>query len=181
MTVDEGDGDLIQNRPGPSRADDGHRSGSRPHPADAPRIVAVPRHRQPRSGGPGVPGTARAARERVQRALCDSFGPDVAHDADSVVVADALLVTSELVTNAIRHGGGLTGFDILLGETDLTLHVSDASSAVPTTTRPDEPFDPDRPMVGGYGWPLVHRLARDVSVRLLPAGGKRVTAVLPLV
>ncbi|MFD5183541.1 ATP-binding protein [Streptomyces sp. NPDC058372] len=182
MTVDEGDGDLIQYRPGPARAEGDHRPGIRSRTADVSRTVEAARRLDPRQG-PEVPRTAGEARDLVQRALSENFGPDAdAPDGfgDTVVVADALLVTSELVTNAVRHGGGLTGFDVQLGEAHLTLHVSDASSAVPVPTRPDGPFDPDRPMVGGYGWPLVRRLARDVSVRLLPGGGKCVTVTLSL-
>ncbi|CAM5458312.1 MULTISPECIES: ATP-binding protein [Streptomyces] len=184
MTVDEGDGDLIQFRQGLARAEGDHRPGVLRRPGDAPRIVSAPRRRGARRGA-AVPATAGEARDLVQHALRDSFGPDAVAEAggglgESVVVADVLLVTSELVTNAIRHGGGLTGFDVQLGDAHLTLHVSDASSAVPTTTRADGPFDPDRPLVGGYGWPLVRRLAQDVSVRLQPGGGKCVTVTLPL-
>lgn len=184
MTVDEGDGDLIQYRPGTARAEGDPRLGARPRNTEASRLVRSAHRRAPRPA-PAVPGTAGEARDLVQRALRDSFGPDADADAadglgDTVVVADALLVTSELVTNAIRHGGGLTGFDVQLGDAHLTLHVSDASSTVPAETRVGARFDPDRPLVGGYGWPLVCRLARDVSVRLLPGGGKCVTVTLSL-
>lgn len=179
MTVDEGDGDLIHYRTGPARAENGRR------PAWAPRIVEAPQHR-PARRAPQVPGTAGEARALVQQALRDSFGPEATGETgdglgDTVVFADALLVTSELVTNAIRHGGGLTGFDVQLEDSHLTLHVSDASPEFPTATRPDGPFDPDRPLVGGYGWPLVRRLCREVSVRPLPDGGKCVTITLSLV
>ncbi|MBV1953915.1 ATP-binding protein [Streptomyces albidoflavus] len=179
MTVDEGDGDLIHYRTGPARAENGRR------PAWAPRIVEAPQHR-PARRAPQVPGTAGEARALVQQALRDSFGPDATGETgdglgDTVVFADALLVTSELVTNAIRHGGGLTGFDVQLEDSHLTLHVSDASPEFPTATRPDGPFDFDRPLVGGYGWPLVRRLCREVSVRPLPDGGKCVTITLSLV
>ncbi|MBL0803550.1 MULTISPECIES: ATP-binding protein [Streptomyces] len=179
MTVDEGDGDLIHYRTGPARAENGRR------PAWAPRIVEAPQHR-PARRAPQVPGTAGEARALVQQALRDSFGPDATGETgdglgDTVVFADALLVTSELVTNAIRHGGGLTGFDVQLEDSHLTLHVSDASPEFPTATRPDGPFDLDRPLVGGYGWPLVRRLCREVSVRPLPDGGKCVTITLSLV
>ncbi|MEL7991648.1 ATP-binding protein [Streptomyces albidoflavus] len=179
MTVDEGDGDLIHYRTGPARAENGRR------PAWAPRIVEAPQHR-PARRAPQVPGTAGEARALVQQALRDSFGPEATGETgdglgDTVVFADALLVTSELVTNAIRHGGGLTGFDVQLEDSHLTLHVSDASPEFPTATRPDGPFDLDRPLVGGYGWPLVRRLCREVSVRPLPDGGKCVTITLSLV
>jgi anti-sigma regulatory factor (Ser/Thr protein kinase) len=37
-----------------------------------------------------------------------------------------------------------------------------------------------RRRVGGRGWPIVCRLSRDVHVTDLPAGGKRITAEVPV-
>jgi len=45
----------------------------------------------------------------------------------------------------------------------------------------EEPVDPrGRRRIGGLGWPIVCRLARDVRVTGLPSGGKCITAVVPL-
>ncbi|MFF4899586.1 ATP-binding protein [Streptomyces sp. NPDC001068] len=89
---------------------------------------------------------------------------------------DALLVTSELTTNAILHGGGITGFDVDVDARAVRVSVSDRSDALPVADRvPDERGRP-----GGRGWPIVCRLARDVEVAGLPRGGKRITAVVPL-
>ncbi|MFI8391924.1 ATP-binding protein [Streptomyces sp. NPDC085540] len=129
---------------------------------------------------PGAPRTAVQARDRV-RALLESSAVVRVGTADGeAFLTDALLVTSELVTNAIRHGGGLLGFDASLcaGGTGLRIAVTDAVS-----TAPQSP--PARPAGaaagrGGYGWPLVHRLTR--SMRIIPAahGGKRIEVVVPL-
>ncbi|WP_328535362.1 ATP-binding protein [Streptomyces sp. NBC_00344] len=121
-----------------------------------------------------VPVSAAAARLQVAEMLHRRFGGSAGTALGDGVLADALLVTSELVTNAFRHGGGLTGFIAECGPDGLRLVVADASSDPPATTpRPAGQF------IGGYGWPLVCRLAKSVAVT--PTGtGKRVEAILPL-
>ncbi|MFG3019630.1 ATP-binding protein [Streptomyces sp. NPDC048254] len=91
---------------------------------------------------------------------------------------DALLVTSELTTNAILHGGGITGFEVDVDGCTVRVSVSDRSDAVPVVESAPDGRDRGRP--GGRGWPIVCRLARDVEVAGLPCGGKRITAVVPL-
>ncbi|WP_046727480.1 ATP-binding protein [Streptomyces humi] len=91
---------------------------------------------------------------------------------------DALLVTSELATNAILHGGGITGFDVDVEGGAVRVSISDRSDEVPVAERPVD--DRHRWRAGGRGWPIVCRLARDVEVAGLPCGGKRITAVVPL-
>ncbi|MFD4506871.1 ATP-binding protein [Streptomyces sp. NPDC058457] len=91
---------------------------------------------------------------------------------------DALLVTSELTTNAILHGGGITGFDVDVEGCAVRVSVSDRSDEIPVAERAADESDRWRP--GGRGWPIVCRLARDVEVAGLPCGGKRITAVVPL-
>ncbi|MFD3875261.1 ATP-binding protein [Streptomyces sp. NPDC058623] len=87
---------------------------------------------------------------------------------DSVTAADALLVTSELVTNAIRHGGGITRLRTRIVDGALQLSVTDANSHVPFA----RPAAPDYP--GGFGWPLIQRLAERVEVSPF-ADGKTIT------
>ncbi|NEC63680.1 ATP-binding protein [Streptomyces sp. SID9727] len=121
-----------------------------------------------------VPQSAAAARDAVTALLTTQFcalaGPEMTAD---VVVADALLVTSELVTNAVVHGGGVTGFAAELHGDGLTITVSDAS--------PDLPVDRAGAAgwVGGYGWTLVCRLATRVVVDAGP-GGKSITALVAM-
>ncbi|MBM7439533.1 ATP-binding protein [Streptomyces sp. HB132] len=122
-----------------------------------------------------VPRTAGEARERVT-ALLDAAFSDLKNEDLDVVVADALLVTSELVTNAMRHGRGLTGFRAELVDDGLRLDVEDASPEEPATqvSSASDAFPP-----GGFGWPLVCRLARHVAVTPRP-GGKQITVLVPL-
>ncbi|QHC28000.1 ATP-binding protein [Streptomyces sp. HF10] len=89
---------------------------------------------------------------------------------------DALLVASELTTNAIVHGGGITGFDVDVDSAGVRVSVSDHSTELPVArTSP-----PGHAQCHGRGWPIVCHLARDVRVSELPCGGKRITAVVPL-
>ncbi|PPS70020.1 hypothetical protein BZZ08_07269 [Streptomyces sp. MH60] len=91
-------------------------------------------------------------------------------------VVDLLLVVSELVTNAIRHGEGLAGFEVRPTEEGLWIAVHDNSSVVP----PAAYVFPTTHPGGGYGWPLVARLARDITVAPRPGGGKTIGALVPL-
>ncbi|MFF9011220.1 ATP-binding protein [Streptomyces goshikiensis] len=133
--------------------------------------VAPPTALAPAAPAPGpahAPASAAAARSRV-RDLLRRAGVSL----DSVTAADVLLVTSELVTNAIRHGGGLAAFHIEIADDALLLSVADASPhpPLPRTGTPDRP--------GGYGWPLVQRLADHVDVRS-HGSGKTISAELRL-
>ncbi|MFI5672851.1 ATP-binding protein [Streptomyces sp. NPDC051704] len=124
-------------------------------------------HRRQVDGLPAVT-TAAAARCHVSESL-----QRIGVNLDSVIAADAFMVVSELVTNATRHGGGITLF-----RTDITgdaLHVSvgDASTRTPAAHR----SDPGQP--GGYGWPLIQRLAEHIDITLHPEG-KTIRAVLRL-
>ncbi|MFE4217086.1 ATP-binding protein [Streptomyces sp. NPDC056844] len=128
-----------------------------------------------RARKPAVPRNAAAARDAVVRVLRERFRGRRGEEPAEVVVGDALLVTSELVTNAVRHGGGLTGFTTEITDEGLLLTVSDASTRPPVTAE----RDPATPSVGGYGWLLVRRLAKRVSVTYLP-DGKHIVALIPL-
>lgn len=115
--------------------------------------------------------TARAYAESVARAQWGS-GRGV-RDED---VVDLLLVVSELVTNAIRHGGGLAGFEVRPMGEGVWIAVHDHSAVVP---RAAYEF-PTRHHGSGYGWPLVARLARDIAVDRHPGGGKAISVLVPL-
>lgn len=86
---------------------------------------------------------------------------------------DALLVVSELVTNALLHAGAVTRFSARLVGDELLLRVGDSSGDVPRT-RASAPGSP-----GGHGWKIVQRLCARVQVDREP-DGKTVTAVLAL-
>ncbi|MDJ0380447.1 ATP-binding protein [Streptomyces sp. G-G2] len=117
-----------------------------------------------------MPTTVAAARETVA-ALLERSG--LAPDRRAVM--DALMVTSELVTNAIRHGGGLTSFHAYVRGDALLVSVGDHSPEHPVSAAGHVPGI----RIGGYGWPLVQSLADRVTVT--PHGdGKRITADLTL-
>lgn len=123
---------------------------------------------------PGRPAEARRTVERVVKERCRAH----ALTCPPETVEDALLVTSELATNALVHGGGITGFDVDVDSGGVRVSVSDRSDALPVAARTGDEDGSARP--GGRGWPIVCRLARDVRVAELPRGGKCITAVVPL-
>ncbi|MFF9771566.1 ATP-binding protein [Streptomyces sp. NPDC014636] len=123
---------------------------------------------------PGRPAEARRKVERVMTERCRARALPCPPEA----VEDALLVTSELATNALLHGGGITGFDVDVDAGGVRVSVCDRSDEVPVALQARD--DSGRTLPGGRGWPIVCRLARDVRVAELPCGGKRITAVVPL-
>ncbi|MEU0005475.1 ATP-binding protein [Streptomyces sp. NPDC006314] len=130
--------------------------------------------REPCRRLPCGPADARRTVRRVVAERCRAEALPCAPEA----MEDALLVTSELATNAILHGGGITGFDVDIDSSGVRVSVSDRSDDVPVAVAPVDERGRSRP--GGRGWPIVCRLARDVRVAELPWGGKRITAVVPL-
>ncbi|MFI1507572.1 ATP-binding protein [Streptomyces sp. NPDC020597] len=127
---------------------------------------------------PAPVATAAAARAHA-RAVAEagrdaSTGP--AHETD---VIDLMLVVSELVTNALRHGGGLAGFEAVLVPDGIRLAVRDHSDEIPSGVCGPAPPPAER-AAGGYGWPLVRRLAREIEIEREPAGGKTIRAFVPI-
>ncbi|MEU5740542.1 ATP-binding protein [Streptomyces tendae] len=126
----------------------------------------------PAPGAGAGAAAARAYAESVARTGWGGPGREVREED----VVDLLLVVSELVTNAIRHGDGLVGFEARPTEEGLWIAVHDHSAVVP---RAAYAFPTTHPG-GGYGWPLVARLARDIAVEVRPEGGKTISALVPL-
>lgn len=89
-------------------------------------------------------------------------------DADSVI-----LVVSELVTNALRHGGGTCTLRLTAHPDTIEVAVDDTSPREPRMRTPDMYAG-----TGGFGWPMVNRLARATAVTPRAAGGKTVSALL---
>ncbi|WP_063740666.1 ATP-binding protein [Streptomyces flavochromogenes] len=98
----------------------------------------------------------------------------------ATAVGDALLVTSELVTNALRHGGGLTGFGVEVDPGAVTVTVADASRELPRLMGGRWAERASGPAEGGFGWPLVRLLAQEIRLSLPPEGGKTIEVRLPL-
>ncbi|MFF3501457.1 ATP-binding protein [Streptomyces sp. NPDC003247] len=120
------------------------------------------------------PSDVRTAVRRAAAGRCAATG----RPYDEEALSDALLVASELTTNAILHGGGVTGYDVDVDGQAVRVSVSDRSDRLPVVSDPLD--EQGRRRVGGRGWPIVCRLARDVRVSDLPSGGKRITAVVPV-
>ncbi|MFJ2902094.1 ATP-binding protein [Streptomyces sp. NPDC087212] len=113
------------------------------------------------------------ARREVERAVAAR-----SRATDTVAVSDALLVATELTTNAILHGGGITDFRVDVVGPGIRVSVCDRSDELPVASDLVDPLR--RSGLGGRGWPIVCRLARDVQVSGLPSGGKCITAVVTL-
>ncbi|UUU39218.1 ATP-binding protein [Streptomyces sp. NBC_00162] len=89
--------------------------------------------------------------------------------ADTVI-----LVVSELVTNALRHGGGAYTLRLAVHPDTIEVAVEDSSPRPPRTRTPDLVDG-----TGGFGWHMVSDLARATIVTPTPEGGKTVRALLP--
>ncbi|MEU5627087.1 ATP-binding protein [Streptomyces tendae] len=122
------------------------------------------------------------ARKAVERAVTECGGTHGRAPCDPGAVSDAVLVASELTTNAILHGGGITDFRVDVvdpgARPGVRLSVCDRSHDLPVAVPATD--DRGRRRLGGRGWPIVCRLAREVRVADLPSGGKCITVVVPL-
>jgi anti-sigma regulatory factor (Ser/Thr protein kinase) len=98
---------------------------------------------------PGSPGSAGVARREVSRFA--------AGDLTDARLQDAALLVSEVVTNAIVHGGGDDAFELRarLADDRLRVEVTNSGPGLAPEPRATEP-SPD----GGFGLFLVERLAR---------------------
>ncbi|MFG2137692.1 ATP-binding protein [Streptomyces sp. NPDC048650] len=131
----------------------------RPNPSPATHAVTL-------KGSPRAAATAREAAGEFLAAL----RPPMCDDAADTVV----LVVSELVTNAVRHaGGGACTLRLAVCGDAVVVSVSDSSPAGPVGRSPDTDGEG-----GGFGWPMVRRLALATSVCATPQG-KTVHALMP--
>ncbi|MER7488044.1 ATP-binding protein [Streptomyces sp. NPDC126497] len=118
---------------------------------------------------------ARAHAEATVRDRWDAEGR-TPHHQDMI---DLSLVVSELVTNALLHGDGLAGFEVRTTQEGVRIDVHDHSDVIPEAAAGTGAL-PAVHRGSGYGWPLVIRLARDITVRRRPGGGKTVSVLVPL-
>ncbi|MEU2072299.1 ATP-binding protein [Streptomyces anulatus] len=114
--------------------------------------------------------TSVADARDATRAFLETLGqPSFTPEAADTVV----LVVSELATNALRHGGGTFTLRLTASPGTIEVALDDASPQAPRMRTPDLNGG-----TGGFGWPMVNRLARTTAVTPRPAGGKTVSAVL---
>ncbi|WP_305786391.1 ATP-binding protein [Symbioplanes lichenis] len=108
-----------------------------------------------------VLGRQAPARSRtiVDTVLLDwGFDDDEWRDA-------AILIVSELVTNAVRHGGGEITLELRAAGPEVEVSVADGSSVLPRRREPDE--------TGGRGLAAIEALSAGWQVHN-HRGGKRV-------
>ncbi|MFJ6785222.1 ATP-binding protein [Streptomyces yangpuensis] len=120
------------------------------------------------AAAPSTPAIA-GAREEARDFLKPLAPPLGAEAADTVV-----LVVSELVTNALRHAGGTCTLELTAHPDSIEVAVHDPSPQAPRMRTPDLNLG-----TGGFGWPMVNRLARTTHVTEAPGGGKTIRAFLP--
>ncbi|MFJ3612055.1 MULTISPECIES: ATP-binding protein [Streptomyces] len=120
------------------------------------------------------PHAARRAREEVRRLVRETAGGDV--PPRRTAEDDAALVVSEVVTNAVRHGGGVCALDLAVGPDGLDIAVTDRSTRLPYLRRPSLTGE------GGLGLGIVARLADAVTTCAAagPGEGKAVHVHLRL-
>jgi anti-sigma regulatory factor (Ser/Thr protein kinase) len=114
---------------------------------------------------PGDVTSVRAARDLVSDAL-ESWGARV--DLDAV-----LLATSELVTNAVIHAGGVESITVRLTPAVARVEVADPDSGVPVLRDAEADAEP------GRGLRTVAALTNRWGVDTNPAGGKVVWFTVP--
>ncbi|MCI4066789.1 ATP-binding protein [Micromonospora sp. R77] len=104
---------------------------------------------------------ALAAARRVVESTLVGWG-----FADRQDVGDAVLVTNELVANAVRHGGGCLSLHLHSRSDEVTICAVDGSAVVPRHRDPDGD--------GGRGLRIIEAVCRAWGVEDLGEGGKRV-------
>ncbi|BCJ50869.1 ATP-binding protein [Actinoplanes sp. NBRC 14428] len=110
--------------------------------------------------GLNAPGAAR----RAVTAVLAGWGY-----RDETWLEQAAVVVSELVTNAVRHGGGCVELRVESHDDEVIVSVADGSSVVPRRREPDS--------TGGRGLALIEAMAERWGVRD-HQGGKQVWVAL---
>ncbi|MEJ8642071.1 ATP-binding protein [Streptomyces sp. MS1.HAVA.3] len=103
------------------------------------------------------PAVSVAAARRSARDFLDALVPPATAEAADTVI----LVVSELVTNALLHGGGTCAVQLTAHPGGLEVAVHDPSPQPPRMRTPDL-IDG----TGGFGWPMVNHLAHRTAVTL---------------
>ncbi|MBW5254623.1 ATP-binding protein [Streptomyces sp. P01-B04] len=107
------------------------------------------------------------------RAAATAFVAQLHPTPSARTVQNLLLLSSELVTNAIQHAGAVTALSFKADSDALHVRVADPSPAHPQSRVPDLTG-----RTGGFGWPMILRLAHRVTIRPLGREGKIILAVM---
>jgi anti-sigma regulatory factor (Ser/Thr protein kinase) len=116
----------------------------------------------------GLHGSVGAARDFTR-----VFFADTNETLPEPVLADVLLVVSELVSNAVRHAPGPCTLSLTQDQKQVTIAVSDSFASLPVPRSADLTSG-----TGGFGWHLLRSLARHVRITARP-DGKTIMAVVP--
>ncbi|WP_392895588.1 ATP-binding protein [Streptomyces sp. LN699] len=101
------------------------------------------------------------------------FLEDLPRVITAEVAETVIMVVSELVTNALRHGGGIAIMEVSAHPDAIEVAVRDDSPRAPRMRTPDLNRG-----TGGFGWLMVNRLAHTTAVTPRPTGGKTVKALI---
>ncbi|WP_328498455.1 ATP-binding protein [Streptomyces sp. NBC_00414] len=123
--------------------------------------------------------TAATARAYARSVVLEQWN-DADRTATEAALIDLSLVVSELAANAIRHGGGLAGFEVTPTRRGVRLAVHDNSDVIPAVAF-GPGYLPAKHHGNGYGWPVIIRLACEITIEPRPGGGKTVSVLVPLV
>ncbi|KAF4407977.1 MULTISPECIES: ATP-binding protein [Streptomyces] len=119
-----------------------------------------------------VRGSSAESIHRAREAA-RSFAEHVTRSAHAQVDA-VVLVVSELVTNALRHGGGRYTLELSAEPDAVIASVSDRSPAAPRVRTPDLTHGS-----GGFGLNMIRRLGCELTITPGPAPGKTVHVQIP--
>ncbi len=114
-------------------------------------------------------GSVAVARDSA-RSFLEELVPALTSEAADTVI----LVVSELVTNALRHGGGTCTLDLTANPDSIEVAVHDPSPHAPACAPPTSTGAPE-----ASAGPMVNRLATATAVTHRATGGKTVSALLP--
>ncbi|MET7382917.1 ATP-binding protein [Streptomyces sp. NPDC005526] len=175
MTQDERPGA----EPRAERADPGATAPTRPTgTAGAVPAASASASAAGRPGAAVRVTSAAAARAYAQSVVREEWNSSSRRAREEDVI-DLLLVVSEMVTNAIRHGEGIAGFEAVSTADGIRLAVLDNSDVVPEVAFGSGAL-PLGHLGSGYGWPLIIRLAREIVIDRRPGGGKTISVLVPL-
>ncbi|MEW1567936.1 ATP-binding protein [Streptomyces sp. NPDC093509] len=135
------------------------------------------RHPSTTDGHTGYPleSACRPVRTAQARQVASDFLVELNPPPPERTVQNLMLLVSELVTNAIRYAGTVTSVKLRADRHRIQVIVEDPSPVRPQNRTPDLTSG-----TGGFGWPMVQRLAREVTIAPTPDGtGKAITATLP--
>ncbi|MFH8405299.1 ATP-binding protein [Streptomyces sp. NPDC018019] len=106
---------------------------------------------------------------RDARRAAHTFVGRLAPVRDPALADTLVLVVCELVTNALRHGGGHYRLELTATPDSVTASVSDPSLVHPRERIPD--LDGGS---GGFGWPMIRQLSRHITITSGPGNGKTI-------